>query len=374
MEKQLHPKLRFPDFQGDWESKMIAEVLTIGSGKDYKHLKNGKIPVYGTGGLMTYVDNYIYDGDSVGIGRKGTIDKPVYLSGKFWTVDTLFYTHKFKDCTPRFIFNLFLNINWKLYNEASGVPSLSKATIERIKINLPSLPEQQKISDYFTTIDKKIELLEEKKTELSRYKKAMMQKLFAQEIRFKDENGNDYPEWEILKGGEIFKSHTDKNHNGDLEVLAITQEHGAIPRSMIDYKVQVSNDSVNNYKIVEKDDFIISLRSFQGGIEHSNYVGICSPAYIILRSVKTINPMFYKSFFKTRNYINELNRTLEGIRDGKMISYSNFAKSKIPYPSLPEQQKIADFLSAIDDNITKVEEQIKETQNFKKAMLQQMFV
>src|SRR5690554_5681266 len=125
-----------------WKVVDIMSVLTIGSGRDYKHLKEGEIPVYGTGGLMTYVDDYLYDGTSVGIGRKGTIDKPVFLTGKFWTVDTLFYTHSFKEVIPKFIYYIFLEINWKKHNEASGVPSLSKSTIEKIKITIPCLQEQ----------------------------------------------------------------------------------------------------------------------------------------------------------------------------------------------------------------------------------------
>ena len=93
MSKSINvPKLRFKEFSGVWEDKLIGQILTVGSGKDYKHLSNGDIPVYGTGGYMLSVNDYLYDGESVGIGRKGTIDKPIFLTGKFWTVDTLFYT------------------------------------------------------------------------------------------------------------------------------------------------------------------------------------------------------------------------------------------------------------------------------------------
>ena len=106
---------------------------------------------------MTHVDDYLYDGDSVGIGRKGTIDKPVLLTGKFWTVDTLFYTHSFNEILPRFLFAIFQRENWKKHNEASGVPSLSKSTIESLKTNIPSLPEQQKIADFLLAIDSKID-------------------------------------------------------------------------------------------------------------------------------------------------------------------------------------------------------------------------
>lgn len=89
--------------------------------------------------------------------------------------------------------------------------------------------------------------------------------------------------WICLRGGDVFKQISNKKHNADLPILAISQEFGAIPRDAIDYKVIVSESGLENYKVVEVGDFIISLRSFQGGIEYSNYKGICSPAYVILR-------------------------------------------------------------------------------------------
>ena len=137
-------KQLFMDNQ-NWRTVKIGELLRIGNGKDYKHLSIGKIPVYGTGGQMLLVNDYLYDGESVCIGRKGTIDTPMFLNGKFWTVDTLFYTYDFKDVLPKFCYYLFLQINWKLYNEGTGVPSLSKSTIENIKVKIPSLEQQQKI-------------------------------------------------------------------------------------------------------------------------------------------------------------------------------------------------------------------------------------
>ena len=131
----------------DWEVKRLGDVLKIGGGKDYKHLDSGEIPVYGSGGKMCYVNDYLYNGESVCIGRKGTIDKALFLNGKFWTVDTLFFTYNFYNCTPKFIFYIFSKIPWMYYNEASGVPSLSKSTIKNIQIPLPPLPEQKKIAD-----------------------------------------------------------------------------------------------------------------------------------------------------------------------------------------------------------------------------------
>lgn len=101
------PALRFPEFSGEWDEYAIGEILSIGNGRDYKHLHNGDIPVFGTGGYMTSVDDFLYDGESVFVGRKGTINKPLYYNGKFWTVDTLFYTYNFTDVLPKFVYCLF---------------------------------------------------------------------------------------------------------------------------------------------------------------------------------------------------------------------------------------------------------------------------
>jgi type I restriction enzyme S subunit len=183
MQQLFSGKLRFKDENGKvypkWEEKKLGDVLEIGSGRDYKHLGEGTIPVFGTGGLMTTVDKFLYDGETVCIGRKGTIDKPMYYNGKIWTVDTLFYTHKFRNSIPKFIYFLFQQINWRLYNEASGVPSLSKATIEKLKFSFPSEPEQKKIADFLSAIDVKIESLSNQISQTQTFKKGLLQQMFV---------------------------------------------------------------------------------------------------------------------------------------------------------------------------------------------------
>jgi type I restriction enzyme, S subunit len=176
-------RIRFKDDYGKefpkWEKKKLGEVLSIGSGKDYKHLQEGNVPVFGTGGLMTFVNSFLYDGETVCIGRKGTIDKPFYHEGKIWTVDTLFFTHSFIKCLPKFIFYLFETINWKEYNEASGVPSLSKSTIEKIELVTPSLAEQTKIANFLSFIDNKITNVQLQITNMETWKKGMLQRMFV---------------------------------------------------------------------------------------------------------------------------------------------------------------------------------------------------
>lgn len=182
-EKLLSQKIRFNDEKGnnfpEWETKKIKHILKIGSGRDYKHLDVGNIPVYGTGGVITFVNSFLYDGETVCIGRKGTIDKPMYYSGKLWTVDTLFYTHSFSNCIPKFIFQIFQSINWKEHNEASGVPSLSKNTIENISVTIPSVQEQTKIADFLSSIDEKIEIEKKILAQYELQKKYLLANLFV---------------------------------------------------------------------------------------------------------------------------------------------------------------------------------------------------
>lgn len=185
---------------------------------------------------------------------------------------------------------------------------------------------------------------------------------------FENEGG-----WEYENGNELFEPISNKNHNSDLPILAITQERGAIPRELIDYHVSVSEKSVESYKVVEVGDFIISLRSFQGGIEYSNYLGLCSPAYIILRKKKDILNDFYRHYFKSFLFIQDLNRNLEGIRDGKMISYKQFSEILIPNPRKQEQQKIAACLSSLDELIAAHNDKLDALIDHKKGLLQNLF-
>ena len=137
----------------------------------------------GTGGVMEYVDEFLYSGESILIGRKGTIDKPRYINDSFWTVDTLFYT-TIKKQFPKFLFYCISNINWLKYNEASGVPSLSANNIKNVKINIPNFIEQKKIANFLTYIDYKIELLEAKHKYYVEFKEYLMLQIFTQKLRF----------------------------------------------------------------------------------------------------------------------------------------------------------------------------------------------
>lgn len=173
------PRLRFPGFAGEWEKKKLGDCFEIGNGRDYKHLEQGNIPVYGSGGYMCSVNNYLYDGDSACIGRKGTINKPMLLHGRFWAVDTLFYTYNYIDTSAYFVYLLFQNINWLNHNEAGGVPSLSKNIINNISVLLPpTLAEQEKIAECLSAMEDLI-IEESNRLEfLKTHKRGLMQQMF----------------------------------------------------------------------------------------------------------------------------------------------------------------------------------------------------
>jgi type I restriction enzyme, S subunit len=174
------PEIRFKGFGGDWQSVTLSKVIDIRSGKDYKHLGKGCIPVYGTGGYMLSVDSALsFDEDAIGIGRKGTIDKPYILRAPFWTVDTLFYAVPISSFKLNFLFCLFQKIDWKRHDESTGVPSLSKVAINNVPIYVTSEKEQTQIGNYFQKLDTLINQHQQQITKLNNIKQACLSKMFV---------------------------------------------------------------------------------------------------------------------------------------------------------------------------------------------------
>ncbi|MBX3655517.1 MAG: restriction endonuclease subunit S [Ramlibacter sp.] len=179
--------------------------------------------------------------------------------------------------------------------------------------------------------------------------------------------------WTFQAGDSLFDRINDRNPEPGLPVLAITQENGAIPRHMIDYHVSVTEKSIESYKVVCIGDFIISLRSFQGGIEYSRYHGICSPAYVVLRRRGKGRDEYFRHYFKSEKFIRTLTKNLEGLRDGKMISYAQFSELMLPVPKPAEQQKIAECLSSVDDLIAAQARKVDALKTHKKGLMQHLF-
>ena len=159
----LSVRLIHPFYTSSWEQRKLGDIVDVCSGRDYKHLSEGDIPVYGTGGYMLSVSEALsYDKDAIGIGRKGTIDKPYILKAPFWTVDTLFYSIPREKIDLNFAFDIFQNIDWKKKDESTGVPSLSKTAINEIDVLVPQYFEQQALGEFFNGIDNLITLHQRK--------------------------------------------------------------------------------------------------------------------------------------------------------------------------------------------------------------------
>ena len=176
--KEKSKKFRY--IKNAWEQRKLGDVVDVRSGKDYKHLSEGNIPVYGTGGFMLSVNQALsYDEDAIGIGRKGTIDKPYILKAPFWTVDTLFYAIPREKVDLNFAFDVFQNIDWKKKDESTGVPSLSKTAINEIDVLVPQYDEQQPLGQFFNRIDNLITLHQRELEKLKNLKKACLEKMFV---------------------------------------------------------------------------------------------------------------------------------------------------------------------------------------------------
>jgi len=402
---KLVPALRFNEFEGEWHYEFFESFLNDKNALAYGVLQPGEdveggVPMLRTVDLNDfglkndtvllripkkldeqYKRTKLAGGELI-ISVMGTLGRTIIVPPEWngWNVNRALAVARLNESIDKwFLIQTIRSPKFvkKVIEEALGSAQkrINLGDLKEYKFTIPPLPEQQKIASFLIAVDEKTQKLTKKKALLEQYKKGVMQQLFSGQLRFKNENGNLYSDWEWVGGNELFNNISDKKHNSDLPILAITQDQGAIPRELINYQMTVTEKSVASYKVVQIGDFVISLRTFQGGIEFSDYHGICSPAYIILRpSSDDVDRTYYKFYLKTSYYIKQLQKNLEGIRDGKMISYKYFSEIKIPFPSHPEQQKIATYLSSIDTKIEAVTNQITQTQTFKKGLLQQMFV
>ncbi|HHT5675130.1 TPA: restriction endonuclease subunit S [Raoultella ornithinolytica] len=387
------PKLRFPEFRdsASWDKKELNKLLTIGSGKDYKHLSMGNIPVYGSGGYMLSVNDYLYDGESVCIGRKGTIDKPIFLTGKFWTVDTLFYTHSFIKCSPKFIFYQFQKINWKNYNEAGGIPSLSKTTIGKIEIRVPSFGEQQKIADCLSSLDNIISLQTQKIDALQQYKKGLMQKLFpaegetVPELRF-SEFLND-PEWKLYNFCNLIEQVIDFRGRTPLKLgmewgngNIISLSANNVKNGYIDYNAECNLGSEDLYhkwmgKVnLEKGDIVFTMEAPLGNAllipDERKY--ILSQRVVAFKTRKKINNKFFIQLIWGQHFQNTI-RILSTGSTAKGINQKSLNKIYVRVPSLDEQVKISKCFSSLDDLITAETQKLATLKTHKIGLMQQLF-
>ncbi|APC85542.1 restriction endonuclease subunit S [Clostridium botulinum] len=400
------PKLRFKEFSGEWEFEKIGNITKkVGSGKTPK----GGNTVYTDSGVIFLRSQnilngilalndvaYITEDENSKMKSTQVYGNDILLNitgasiGRSCIVPKIFPKANVNQhvCIIRlkenynsyFIMNQILSYKVQKqidsYQAGGNREGLNFQQIKQMNVAVTVYEEQQKIANFFSLIDKKIENQQEKVEALKDYKKGMMQKIFSQAIRFKGDNGEEYPEWEEKKAEKLFESISDKKHNGELEVLSATQDRGVIPRSELNIDIKYEESSLSSYKRVRKNNFIISLRSFQGGIETSKYDGLVSPAYTVFnfKENEKQNHDFFSLIFKSRNFINRLNTLIYGIRDGKAISFKDFAGVKLQYPCIEEQEKIALFFLVIYKKLEKEQEKLDSLNEWKKGLLQQMFV
>lgn len=246
-------------------------------------------------------------------------------------------------------------------------PGLNCGDIEKFRVLLPPLAEQRAIAHVLGLVDRAIEVNNKIIAQKELRKKWLMQNLLTGKKRLPGFTR----EWIKTGAGEIFRSYTKKGFP-DEELLSATQDRGIIPRSMLDGRVTMPDGSTAGYKLVEKGDFVISLRSFQGGLEYSYYRGLVSPAYVVLKPKVKIEDEFYRQYFKSYEFIGRLAIAVIGIRDGKQVSYDDFCTVKVPFPCLKEQNAIAQVLHAADKEIAALKTKTEKLREQKQGMMQQL--
>ncbi len=385
------PNLRFRDFNDAWEEDELGNIIEISKNKynplkceeTYKCIELENIS-QGTGQLLGCFNSK--DQQSV----KNKFDTGQVLFGKLRPYLRKYWLAEFEGvCSSEIwvlegkkILNQFLYyvIQTDKFNFISNISSGSKmpradwSYMSEYPFYVPSLEEQEKIASFFSLIDKKIELQTEKVEELKNYKKGIMQKIFSQELRFKDENGNEYPSWTKCKIYDCFVERSEKGFE-DLELLSVSMERGVIKRSEIESKDN-SSENKSNYKLVKKGDIVYnSMRMWQGASGLSEYEGIVSPAYTVLTPKKDIYSNYFSYLFKMHTMIHEFRKYSQGLTsDTWNLKYPQIKDIKVNVPSYEEQVKISQFFYKLDIRIEKEQDNLKCLIEYKKGLLQQMFI
>lgn len=392
-DNEKKPALRFKGFTDPWEQRKLGEMVDVCSGMDYKHLSEGDIPVYGTGGYMLSVNKALsYDRNAVGIGRKGTIDKPYILKAPFWTVDTLFYAIPKDSKNIDFTFDVFQKVDWKKKDESTGVPSLSKIAINETSISTPSKLEQERIGSFFRNLDTLITLHQRKYEKLVNIKKSMLDKMFPQngasvpEIRFK---GFTDP-WEQRKLAELTKTiTTGKSVNSD-EGEVSDGDIGVLKTSCVSYdrfnpsesKPVVKSEQQLVKCAVEKDSVIVSRMNTPERVGACGYVSTDFPNLFLpdrlwkLKFQDTVDTYFVYMMLVSSAYKEKITSMASGT-SGSMynIPKETFLNLQLVIPAkIDEQKQLGKILKKIDTLITLHQRKLEKLQNIKKSCLEKMFV
>ncbi len=344
----------------DWEVKPIGECLSIGNGCDYKDKPFGNIPVYGTGGVITYINDYLYDGQTICIGRKGTINKPLYYEGKIWTVDTLYYTYNFIDVDVKYIYYLLLTIDWMSLNEATGVPSLTSDRIRHILLALPPVAEQRAIAEALSDIDGLIAALDKKIAKKRLIKQGAMQQLLTGKKRLPGFSGP----WMERKLGAISHIKTG-SCNGDQAV-----DNGKYPFFVRSQKVY----AIDSYSY-DGEAILVPGEGGIGSIFHyiNGKFDYHQRVYKISDFADNVCGKYI--FFYMSRYFGEyaLSLTVKATVDS--LRLPTFEEFVICMPlNIEEQQAIATILNDMDKEIDDLEAQRDKYRLLKSGMMQKLLM
>jgi type I restriction enzyme S subunit len=374
--EKLVPQLRFRGFTDDWEQRKLGEVLIIRSGADQKKIETsqGKYPILATGGEIGRTDTPIYSQPSVLIGRKGTIDRPVYMDTPFWTVDTLFYSEILSGNNARFLYTLFQSIPWKQFDTSTGVPSLTSSTIQSIKKRLPSENEQNKIAELFKTLDSLIAAHERKLELLKKKKNYYLQQIFSQKLRFKgfDEPWRQRKLYSILEERNILESPSEEH-----PLVSFTVENGVTPKSERYDRSFLVRTSEKQYKYTKVDDIVYNPANLKFGAIARNSFGdaVFSPIYVTFKIKDSSVPHFIEYLVTKKSFITKALTYQEGtVYERMSVKPKDFLQLNVSVPYSTEQKKLARFLESFDFLMTAQERKINLLKKQKQAYLQKMFV
>ena len=396
--KMLVPKLRFKSFNESWEEAKLGDVGKIRMCKrifSHETKEIGEIPFYKIGTFGKEPDAFITNelylnfkerfsfpkvGDIL-MSASGTLGRTVVYDGRpaYFQDSNIVWL----DNDEKFITNSFLYYIYQIvkYNSEGGtIQRLYNSIISNTKFTKPSIPEQQKIASFLSTVDEKIQLLNRKKQLLEQYKKGVMQQLFSGHLRFKDENGKAYPNWETVRLKDltehITKGTTPKKfENSGVYFIKIEGLDGqTFNKEKCLYISQQTHENELKRSILKENDILFAIAGSIGKVgfvTNDILPANTNQAFAIIR-LKDLNSLTYifhiLNSSMMKNYINQQ------VSVGAQPNLNLEQMGNFKLPNLEEQKKIADFLSAIDVKIESLSNQINQTQNFKKGLLQQMFV
>jgi|SRR5699024_8143172 len=344
----------------------MSEVKTIDlqylvrfrSGQDYKHVQDdaGEVPVIGSGGPFTAASDHLYDGESVLFGRKGTIDRPLYINGRFWTVDTMFYTELSEKIVGRWLYYWATTVPFKLYSTDTALPSMTSSTLGRLKVPVLSVDTQRRIADYLDRetgeIDAMIDKLGELADNLKSRKSAFLDNAFDELYEKKTA-----PLWSILEPVK------DQGYP-DEEVLSVYRDYGVILKSSRDDNLNRTPDNLNPYQLVLPGDVVINkMKTWQGSLGVSEYRGIVSPDYQVARPTTDLEHRYIHWVLRAPRMISQYRNRSIGVRPAQWRLYwDEMSTLHVPVPPLNDQRRIADHL---DDVTSKIDAMLAKVAQFK---------